>query len=444
MPDLTEAEGLLRHGAMYPRRLGLRRPDGGLDLIGAKHGGFAIHRDDGPFLHFDLEGRWQRLMLDATHYVKRLDTSVEAIDRVREGSSLVLHRRACPFAETVDLDAFARSTALGIAAALDDPAAEITVPDPPGRLMEISDAKDALDRVSAWDAAAWFRHRERYLGTYGPIGFVPPDGLQAVVVQATVGNRSGHGFGGSAAVAARERSPSDFHRHARDVRELLGKRLAQCRSVYLAGADAFRSEPGRLESWFQTLADVFRMTDSVGPPRPIWLRDDEPRLDAVQGFLDDFTEPLLNVDAWKRLAAMHLRRMTLGLVSGSRELRTAFGYEWEDAAVLRVIEALKSAGVAISVVLLRGTGGVEGSAEHVALSAGLLLASALGQGDQVFLIDGAEVGGAGFHERIKGTGRTPADSAVLGGEREALGRALADWRRVRGVKVLDYSMRKPR
>src|SRR5215210_5294008 len=112
MAHPTEAACLLETGAMYPRRIGLRAGSAELTFAGFKPGAFSIYCGDEPIVHFDLEGRWQRAFVAGVHYRKGLDTTVDRIDRVREGDNLVLRRRALSGAEAADLDASVRALAL--------------------------------------------------------------------------------------------------------------------------------------------------------------------------------------------------------------------------------------------------------------------------------------------------------------------------------------------
>src|SRR5262245_39073485 len=114
----TEAACLLKSGAAYARRLGLRGVDGSLAFAGVKPGAFSLYLDDEPIYHFDLEGRWQRAFRAGTHFLKGLDGVVSAIDRERAGENLVLSRRRLPFAEAGDLDDTVRRTAVELLADL--------------------------------------------------------------------------------------------------------------------------------------------------------------------------------------------------------------------------------------------------------------------------------------------------------------------------------------
>src|SRR4051794_35301794 len=104
MADQSEAACLIATGANYKRRLGLRSEQGPTICVGSRPGAFSVFRDDSPFFHFDLEGRWQRAVIDGRHYLKGLDGQVVAIDRVREGEDLVLRRRPLDPDEANHLD----------------------------------------------------------------------------------------------------------------------------------------------------------------------------------------------------------------------------------------------------------------------------------------------------------------------------------------------------
>src|SRR6516162_2921174 len=114
MAQQTEAACLLETGAMYGKRLLLCPPSGVPIFAGFRPGVFSLYFGDAPIYHFDREGRWQRAFVGGTHYLKGLDATVQAIDRVREGENLVLKRRTLGYAESSDLDAQVRTAALDL------------------------------------------------------------------------------------------------------------------------------------------------------------------------------------------------------------------------------------------------------------------------------------------------------------------------------------------
>ncbi|HEY2157741.1 MAG TPA: hypothetical protein VGH33_19080, partial [Isosphaeraceae bacterium] len=213
---MTEAACLLHSGAAYSLRRGFRPASGDDIFLGVKAGAFSIYFGDAPIYHFDLDGRWQRAFVGGTHFLKGLDTTVQAVDRVREGENLVLRRRTLGFAEAADLDASIRSTAIELATRLDSGVSPLDPPE--GSTPLTSDQiRELLERVARWDAAAWFAQRERHLATYGPLPFLPPEVSSPLVLQATLGHARGAGFGGEPNAEYYERSPVELREHVGDV-----------------------------------------------------------------------------------------------------------------------------------------------------------------------------------------------------------------------------------
>ena len=99
MTPQTEAACLLDTGALYHERVGLLPEAGDPIFAGFKRAAFSLYYGDSPIFHFDLEGRWQRAFVEGIHYLKALDTTVQAIDRVRVEKNLVLRRKVLGFAE---------------------------------------------------------------------------------------------------------------------------------------------------------------------------------------------------------------------------------------------------------------------------------------------------------------------------------------------------------
>ena len=312
MDHRTEAACLLEQGALYRKRIGLEPVVGDGDPIfaGFKHGAFSLYFGDAPIYHFDLEGRWQRAFVEGIHYLKGLDADVHAIDRVREGPNLVLQRRTLSFGEAGDLDARIRSVALELMAGLDDGRFRRLEP-PAGKAQPLSndELREFLERISRWDAAAWFAHRERYTGTYGPLPFLPPECQNAVVLQATLGHAEGRTFGLSPAAEPYVRSADEFAQHARDVAGLWGRRLLQSRA-HLPGGRRRAASAGRTDRGLPrpSRQDVSRSGSADdGGRHPLRGRP---------AFLDDFRGPRFDRDGWRRFAERGLIRVSLGVESG--------------------------------------------------------------------------------------------------------------------------------
>jgi hypothetical protein len=431
----TEAACLLQSGAMYHHRIGLRPAAGDFVFAGFKPGAFSLYFGDAPIFHFDLEGRWQRAYVRDRHYLKRLDASIHEIDRVREGANLVLKRRTLDDAEARRLDSEIRDVAASVRAGIEEKGYGLE--GPPGEKARAIDAdalRDFLDRIVAWDADAWRAHRERYHAAYGPLPFTPPDCQNAVILQATLGD-DGRSFGGGEAHEHRVRPPDEFECHVREVASLLGRRLLQARSVFLAGADVLRRPAGDLLGYLDAIARAFPPGEARATDGPV-SAEGAPAIDDVHVFVDDFSGPLAGVETLVAARERRLSHVALGVESGDPDVRRLYGKGWRDEDVQNFVSRAKEAGVELSVLTLVGGGGRGGAPDHVEKTARLIKSLALTRGDLVFLLDEREIA-----EAPPAPGLEALDSAAWSEQLNLLRQGLSSLRE-RGVKVLPYSMAK--
>ena len=437
----TEAACLLDQGATYHRRIGFEPVGSPGDPIfaGFKPGAFSLYFGDAPIYHFDLEGRWQRAFVDGVHYLKGLDATIHAIDRVREGPNLVLKRRNLSYAEASDLDAKVRSTALDLCARLDAKGLNRVEPKTTkARALESGELRDFLDRISMWDAAAWFAHRERYLSAYGPLPFLPPECQNAVVLQATLGHATGVAFGGATASEAYTRSQDEFEQHARDVARIWGRRLLQSRIIFLAGADVLRQPVEDVAAYLSAIGSTFTLEPrSRGNSPTRGVGDDTRCFEGVHAFLDDFAQPRPDRTGWHELAKRGLVRISLGVESGVADVRAIFNKQWNDDELRATVSECKGAGLGVSVLTLVAACGSERAETHVERTVQLIESLSLGPGDFVFLLDEKEIRGQTLEAEF---------TAVLSGQdwldqQAKLKAALAPLKNS-GVKVLPYTIEK--
>ncbi|SIO59420.1 hypothetical protein SAMN05444166_6045 [Singulisphaera sp. GP187] len=424
----TEAECLLDTGVLYGVRVMLRPPLGDPIFAGFKQGAFSLYYGDGPIYHFDREGRWQRAFIHGIHYLKGLDTTIQAIDRVREGVNMVLKRRTLFFAEASDLDASIRATALDLLEALSS--GRLKRADPPSKAQPLSSDElyDFLGRIVEWDATAWFAHREKYLATYGVLPFLPPDSQNALILQATLGHADGIAFGGGAAAPHYQRSIPEFATHTREVAKLYGQRLLQYRTLFLAGSDVLRRPNDEIVALLETIARS-ELCATTG---------EAPRLEAVHAFLDNLASPRPTLEQWRTYRQLQLRRVTLGVESGDPTVRGLYRKAWENSDLVALVSDLKQADIAIGLMVLIDAGGAEHAERHLAATADLINTLELGKGDIVSLLDANE-----FRDpEQQAPNVTPLAGLRWTEQQAALKHALLPLRSNRGVKVVPYSLEK--
>jgi hypothetical protein len=422
---------LLEQGALYRLRVGLQSVAGERALVfaGVKAGAFSVYSGDAPYFHFDLDGRWQRAFVEGIHYLKGLDGSVQAIDRVREGEGMVLDRRVLSYAEASDLDAFIRSFIIDLTADVDTGRVQRVEPKTGKNVQPLGSdlLHDLFDRIAQWDAAAWFSQRERYLATYGPLPLIPPDCQGAVVLQATLGHADGRAFGLGTAGESYARSLPEFTQHCHDVARLLGRRAAESRAILVLGADLFRQPVAMIGSLFTVARQTFEESAQA--------REDR----AIHAVLDDFSGKLPGAADWQRLRELGLSRVTLEVESGAIAVRAIYGRSWTDAELIETVQWLKAAGIGINLLTLVAAGGRRLGDEHLAGTSELISSLELGKGDLVFLLDEREV----TNPELRPPNIEPLSAAEWSEQSDRLKAGLSSLKE-RRVKVLPYTLEKQR
>ena len=409
MPE-TESACLLRTGALYAKRIGLRRDDGSILFAGVKRGAFSLYFDDAPIYHFDLDGRWQRAYIDGDHYRKSLDQSVDLIARAREPDGLTLRRRGRSRTEIDALDDAIRAAALDVSDRLGTGRFEVLAPPEGADALASDDLLDLLDRVISWDGAKWFARAEEHARVYG-IGprsdqapFLPPDAQNAIVLAPF-------------APDGLWRQPEEFADHCSEVARFLGRRAIQATTVFLAGPGVLRRPVAEIVANLRAAAEWFPIRDDSRPVRPRDLPADRPSLSGADVYFEfwDDGPPLPDFEGWQALARAKVRRVT-----------ASFGVESSRRDSSLALAGAKAAGIAVSIVLpygLADAGRIEASAEAVN-------ALPLSPGDFVHLVD--------FGLALTGRGEEGAgDSVAIERQREALAERLGPARE-RGAKVTKY------
>ncbi|WP_152052946.1 hypothetical protein [Tautonia marina] len=407
----TEAQALLRSGALYPERVGLQPNHGDLIFFGVKHGAISLYFGNEPSYHFDLEGRWLRCYVHPSHLLRRLDGSTQAIDRPRVNHQMLLNRRTLDPAEAAALDASIRQMALGLIARLDSGDVTLIPPPAPARSIAPDQLRELLSRISRWDAARWDDHRRAFARTYGPLPVLPPDSQDALVLQATVAPGSG--------AAVEVRSPEAFAEHCRNVTHLLGKGIIPSRNLFLAGPDVLCRSPDLVESYLRIAGEAFPLAEAPAPPRRLELPVDRPHREGIHAVLGASDGPLPDASAWSRYQALGLRRVTFGLAFGS-DPNSAWPITPRDD-LKRLIAEARAAHLAVSLVVWPGSLDPSTEAEERTRTVALIESLPFGKGDHVYTIENDDA----------------TEPPIT-----ALRSALTPLRRTLGLKVLPYNLRK--
>ena len=355
---------------------------------------------DGPaqasVFSYDNAGRMWTALLDGVSYRRGLDGKIIAKWRV---AGRERDRRWLAAEEARNIEESARRAAAGLYAAVANGAAELLSPLP-------QDGHTVFERAIAFDAARYAADAAAYHRVYKPVGILPPDQYMAVVLQAT----EGCSFNTCTFCTFfrdrpfRIRRPDEFRAHAQAVRDFLGAGLSLRRTIFLGDANALVVPMPILLPLMDVVHQVY----------------DVERLGGIYAFLDGFSGERKSVSDYAALASRGLKRVYIGMESGNDSLLRFLNKPSKADEVVRTVQAMKSAGVAVGIIILLGAGGRQYASAHVADTIAAVNAMPLDMDDIVYFSElvvdeGMEYAKAAFEARL---------SPLTGAERVAQGEAI--------------------
>jgi len=311
-------------------------------------------------LNFDLAGRPWSVLRGGTFYQRGLNGRVVAKwiedERGRQ-------RRWLSPEQARTLAADACGQAARLMAALDEGELHFEPGLDPG-------VRQALARAARYDDRKLEQDCERFHVIYRPVGILPPDQYQAVLLQATEGcshNRctfcefyKGQPF--------KIKGPEAFRRHCTEVREFLGRGLSLRRTLFMGDANALAVPQDRLLRLFDIVHEVY----------------DVEVLGGIFAFQDAFSGEKKDAGDYAGLRELGLARVYIGLESGHDPLLEFLNKPGNAASALHTVEALKAAGVPVGVIILLGAGGRQYARGHVDDSITVLNRMPLDMHDQIY------------------------------------------------------------
>ena len=364
--------------------------------------------NDSPSFTFDPAGRLHGAFVERRNYRRSLDNRMLAKWSEQDGTRSTRRRRwlSADEARTV-VDLAYEMAARAAGPAGDAPAAIQT----------------SLERVTGWTWPRLDADRRRFESIYTPVGILPPDQYLALVLQAT------HGCSHNACtfctfyqdIPFRIKSPDEFRSHVAGVLDFFGPALAMRRSIFLADANALVVPMPRLLALLDVLADglesEIRETGKPGaaatisepsPLGPDALPDPTfphlppatcslpPATLPLFAFIDAFHVERKSVADWQELRGRGLQRVYIGMESGHDPLLRWLNKPGNAVDVLDAVQTLKTAGVAVSVIVMSGVGGAAFADAHVRDSVALLNAMPLGWGDLIYISEFREQPGSDY------------------------------------------------
>jgi len=349
---------------------------------------------------FDGEGRLWTTMLAGVSYRRGLDGKIVAKWQVPGGER---DRRWLSTPEAHTLQETARLTAADLLADLLAGVLALPTPlDEPGLRF--------LRAAAAMDAARYAADEAAYRRVYHPVGILPPDQYMSVVLQAA----EGCSFNTCTFCTFyrdrrfRIKTPAEFREHALVVREFLGEGLSLRRTLFLGDANALVIPMPRLLPLLEITHQVF----------------DVPRLGGLYAFLDGFSGEKKSAQDFATLAGLGLQRVYIGLESGHDPLLRFLKKPGQAADALGAVRAMKSAGVAVGVILLLGAGGRTYAGAHVADTITLLNQMPLDADDLIYFSELVENEGLAYTRDAYAADLQPLSSAERLAQGERIESAL--------------------
>jgi len=289
-------------------------------------------------LSFDGEGRLWTAMLEEVAYRRGLNGRIVAKWQSpgSKPSAIARERRWLDEREARQIEERTHITARDLLNDLMVGAAALNLPLPESAL-------ELFRRAAQFDQERYQKDISAYHQVYQPIGILPPDQYMAVVLQATEGcsfntctfcnfYRDRRFF---------IKSSIDFREHARAVKTYLGNGLSLRRTIFLGDANALVIPMPRLLTMLDIINDEFDIEQMGG----------------IYAFLDGFSGEKKNAQDYARLAAKGVKRIYIGMESGSRELLSFLKKPGHPEDVIHSVQAIKEGGIAVGVIILLGAGG---------------------------------------------------------------------------------------
>lgn len=235
------------------------------------------------------------------------------------------------------------------------------------------DMRHALQAAATFDVGQSQADARRCREVYQPVGILPPDQYMALVLQMT----EGCSFNTCTFCnfykdrPFRIKSPEEFEAHARAVRDFIGAGISLRRSIFLGDANALVIPQPRLMPLLDIIPRVFDMDTMNG----------------LFAFLDGFSGEKKTPADYADLRKRHVRRVYIGLESGSADLLRVLNKPGTPDDALQAVQAMKAGGLAVGVIVLIGAGGQRYAADHVQQTIDILNAMRLTMDDLIYFSD---------------------------------------------------------
>lgn len=379
----------------------LQRGGSAQAAVGVRPGVVRLELPGDHAVHFDVAGRIINVQREGVSYRRTLDNRLLASRRVEGRGWSRQPTPDDPLAFLASEHAHARSV-------LESADRTGTIRVIAGRVGDpVRWLHAHLDRAAAFDREALGRDGRALRRLYLPIPILPPDQYASLVVQVSEGcawNRCRFcTFYRS--IPYRERSVEEIVDHLDAVLEHLQGTVERLHRVFLGQANALLVDNEILLPALRAITERLSLlpADLHGRAKERFQAEHPRWIDGVYSFIDAFHRSK-TVDEYRQLAQAGVRRVYLGLESGSRRVLEVLGKPPTVDEAVALVHHLREAGIATGVIVLVGAGGRSLAREHLEETVAVLERMELGRRDQLYLSRLVIQEGGDYEERARRDG----------------------------------------
>ncbi|MFC1499482.1 radical SAM protein [Candidatus Zixiibacteriota bacterium] len=271
-------------------------------------------------------------------------------------------------------------------------------------------------KLAGYDGTALLADADQFSQIYTPVGILPPDQYMALVVQLTHGCQ----FNSCTFCTLYRDTPfsvttdEGLHEHLAAIDSFLKAGVHLRRSIFLGDANALTLPMERLVPLIDIVIAHYQGT--------------EPAAGGMHAFLDGFSGAKKSMEEYHYLVKKGLRRTCIGMESGHDPLLQWLNKPGRSTDVVQTVDAMKVAGMQVSLVILLGAGGQEFHEAHVRDTRRLLRELPLDSSDMVYFSRYVDQPGAAYGMIARQEGITALDEAGMEGQHQAIASALQPYR----------------
>ncbi|MFC1480857.1 radical SAM protein [Candidatus Neomarinimicrobiota bacterium] len=387
-------------------------------LVSHKETAITISLTPEDIITYDHGGRLIGSYEHGLNYRRSLDNKVQKRWRVMEGDKEhLMHKLLDPTATENIIEGYRRQ----LVRLLDDRSTGTAHPDT--RLILEAAAAFSWERLEL-DAA-------RFKLLYGHVPILPPDQYRALLIQATDGctyNKC------TFCTLYREKSfytrPfDDFQNHLGGVLDFLGAGISYRNSIFLGDANAIAIDTQKLLKMLSMIKQYDELMSVV-------------KMGGIHAFLDIYTGTRKSVEEYRALANAGIRRISLGVESGSEALLEFVQKPGSREDIASVVRTIKQAGINLNVILMVGLGGKDFQDRHREESLSLGRELELDRGDIIYLSRFDPSPTAPYLAHADSKSLVPLTSTELAEQTIIWQHELASVLGPRGPKIVPYSFQR--